>query len=184
MTGILVVFGLVQFVGQAPGSAWVLFTEQRLDWDPLTVGISMSVFGLIQVIVQATLTGRIVAALGELKAILTGIVADSVGLVGLAFAVQSWQILPIMIALGLGSMTVPAIQTLASQRAPQREQGRLQGILASLNSLTSIIGPITFTGIFALTRGGADGALWLCAAALYVPCAALVVREATRGCRS
>ena len=184
MTGILVVFGLVQFIGQAPGSAWVLFTEQRFDWDPLTVGISMSVFGLIQVIVQATLTGRIVATLGELKAILIGIVADSVGLIGLAFAVQTWQILPIMVALGLGSMTVPAIQTLASQRAPQREQGRLQGILASLNSLTSIIGPITFTGIFALTRGGADGALWLCAAALYVPCAALVVHEATRGCRS
>nr|AMP56812.1 tet_MFS_efflux [uncultured bacterium] len=180
MTGILVVFGLVQFVGQAPGSAWVLFTEQRFDWDPLTVGISLSIFGLIQVAVQATLTGRIVASFGEVKAILTGIVADSVGLVGLAFAVQSWQILPIMIALGLGSMTVPAIQTLVSQRVPQKEQGHLQGILASLNSFTSIIGPISFTGIFALTRGGADGTLWLCAAALYLPCAILVVREATR----
>lgn len=183
MMGILVAFGLVQFIGQAPGSAWVLFTEQRLDWDPLTVGISLSLFGLIQVIVQTTLTGRIVATFGESKAILVGIAADSLGLIGLTFVNQSWQMLPIMIALGLGSMTVPAIQALASQRASQREQGRLQGFLASMNSLTSIIGPLTFTGIFALTRGGTDGTLWLCAAAIYLPCAILVVREATRGCR-
>lgn len=176
MVGIILVFGLVQFVGQAPGSAWVLFTEQRLGWDPFDVGVSMSVFGLIQVVVQATLTGRIVATFGEFRTILIGIVADSLGLVGLAFVAQSWQILPIVITLGLGSMTVPTIQTLASQRVPEREQGRLQGTLASVNSLTSIIGPVTFTGIFALTRASADGALWVCAAAIYVPCAALVLR--------
>src|SRR5699024_11458963 len=32
ITFLLVAFGLVQFIGQAPGATWVLFTEHRLDW--------------------------------------------------------------------------------------------------------------------------------------------------------
>ena len=80
---------------------------------------------------------------------------------------------------------MPALQTLLSRRAPTRQQGRLQGTLASLNSLTSIFGPVAFTGIFAVTRTSADGTLWLCAAALYIPCAALLIGDAytSRGSR-
>ena len=46
---------------QAPGSTWVLFTQQRLDWNPVEVGVSLSIFGMVQVFVQAALTGRIVS---------------------------------------------------------------------------------------------------------------------------
>ncbi|WIY84261.1 Tet(A)/Tet(B)/Tet(C) family tetracycline efflux MFS transporter [Propionimicrobium sp. PCR01-08-3] len=182
---LLAVFGMVQFIGQAPGSSWVLFTQQRLDWSPVEVGVSLSIFGLVQVFVQAALTGRIVSRVGETRAILVGIVADAVGLIGLALIINAWAMLPILAALGLGGITMPALQTLLSGRVPDQRQGHLQGTLASLNSLTSIIGPVTFTGIFALTRMGADGTLWLCAAALYVPCALLMIREAyaSRGYR-
>ena len=80
--------------------------------------------------------------------------------------------------------TKVAIAFLLSRRAPEQQQGRLQGTLASLNSLTSIIGPVTFTGIFALTRTNADGTLWICAAALYVLCALLMIRETCASRRS
>jgi DHA1 family tetracycline resistance protein-like MFS transporter len=39
ITFLLIAFGLVQFIGQAPGATWVLFTEHRLDWSPVEVGI-------------------------------------------------------------------------------------------------------------------------------------------------
>lgn len=181
---LLAVFGIVQFIGQAPGSTWVLFTQQRLDWNPVEVGVSLSIFGMVQVFVQAALTGRIVSRIGETRAILVGIAADAIGLIGLALIASTWAMLPILAALGLGSITLPALQTLLSRRAPEQQQGRLQGTLASLNSLTSIIGPVTFTGIFALTRTNADGTLWICAAALYVPCALLMIRETCASRRS
>src|SRR5699024_12396494 len=60
ITFLLVAFGLVQFIGQSPGATWVLFTEHRLDWSPVEVGISLSVFGIVQVLVHVLLTGRIV----------------------------------------------------------------------------------------------------------------------------
>ena len=175
---LIAAFGLVQLIGQAPGSTWVLFTQQRLDWSPVEVGISLSLFGLVQVLVQAVLTGRVVTRLGETRTIYLGIVADASGLIGLAFVTGSWAMMPILAALGVGGITVPALQTLLSQRTPEQHQGRLQGHLASLNSLTSILGPIAFTTIFALSQIDADGTLWFCAAALYIPCAILVTRNA------
>ena len=175
---LIAAFGLVQLIGQAPGSTWVLFTQQRLDWSPVEVGISLSLFGLVQVLVQAVLTGRVVTRLGETRTIYLGIVADASGLIGLAFVTSSWAMMPILAALGVGGITVPALQTLLSQRTPEQHQGRLQGHLASLNSLTSILGPIAFTTIFALSPIDADGTLWFCAAALYIPCAILVTRNA------
>jgi DHA1 family tetracycline resistance protein-like MFS transporter len=182
---LLAVFGVVQFIGQAPGSTWALFTQLRLDWNPVEVGVSLSIFGMVQVFVQSALTGRIVSRLGETTAILVGIFADAIGLIGLALITHTWAMFPILAALGLGGITMPALQTLLSRRAPTRQQGRLQGTLASLNSLTSIFGPVAFTGIFAVTRTSADGTLWLCAAALYIPCAALLIGDAytSRGSR-
>jgi DHA1 family tetracycline resistance protein-like MFS transporter len=180
MALLLTAFGLVQFIGQAPGSTWVLFTQHRLAWNPGAVGISLSVFGLIQVIVQAMLTGPIVKRVGEVKAVLLGIVTDAAGLIGLVFVVDDWAMVPILMALGLGSITVPALQTLLSQRAPGHRQGRLQGTLAGLNSLSSIVGPLIFTSIFALTRTGADGGLWLCAVVFYLPCTILFLCAARR----
>lgn len=181
---LLAVFGIVQFIGQAPGSSWVLFTQQRLNWNPVEVGVSLSIFGMVQVFVQAALTGRIVSWIGETRTILVGIAADAVGLIGLALITSTWAMLPIVAALGLGGITMPALQTLLSRRAPEQQQGRLQGILASLNSLTSVIGPVAFTGIFAFTRTNFDGTLWICAAVLYVPCVFLTISETCASRRS
>lgn len=176
ITFLLVAFGLVQFIGQAPGATWVLFTEHRLDWSPVEVGISLSVFGIVQVLVQALLTGRIVEWIGEAKTVIIGCVTDALGLVGLAIVTDGLSMAPILAALGIGGIGLPALQTLLSQRVDEQHQGRLQGVLASINSVTSIFGPVAFTTIFALTYINADGFLWLCAAALYVPCVILIMR--------
>ena len=173
---LLIAFGLVQFIGQAPGSTWVLFTENRLAWGPVEIGISLSAFGVIQVIVQAALTGRLVERIGESNTAVLGFAADAVGLLGLAAVTNAWGMLPILAALGVGSISLPALQTMLSQRVNEEQQGRLQGALASINSITSIFGPIAFTVIFTLTHLHADGSLWLCAAALYIPCFVLAVR--------
>ena len=114
ITFLLVAFGLVQFIGQAPGATWVLFTEHRLDWSPVEVGISLSVFGIVQVLVQALLTGRIVEWIGEAKTVIIGCVTDALGLVGLAIVTDGLSMAPILAALGIGGIGLPALQTLLS----------------------------------------------------------------------
>ena len=64
-------------------------------------------------------------------------------------------------------MGLPALQSLMSAEVNEDRQGELQGVLASAQSITSIVGPLIGTTIFALTPG-MPGAVWLVAAALYL----------------
>jgi DHA1 family tetracycline resistance protein-like MFS transporter len=70
------------------------------------------------------------------------------------------------------------MNALASQQIPGNAQGELQGAVASLYSLSAIVGPPLMTQIFgAFSRGSAPvyfpGAAFLTAALLTVGCAAL-----------
>ena len=54
-----------------------------------------------------------------------------------------------MIPYALGGIAGPAIQSIISGQVPPNEQGELQGAITSLVSLTSIVGPVLMTGLFA-----------------------------------
>lgn len=43
----------------------------------------------------------------------------------------------------------PSLQSIISAQVPDNEQGELQGALTSLISLTSVVGPVLMTGLFA-----------------------------------
>jgi DHA1 family tetracycline resistance protein-like MFS transporter len=54
-----------------------------------------------------------------------------------------------MIPYCLGGIAGPALQSILSGHVPPNEQGELQGALTSLISLTSIVGPLVMTSLFA-----------------------------------
>jgi DHA1 family tetracycline resistance protein-like MFS transporter len=49
----------------------------------------------------------------------------------------------------LGGIAGPALQSIISAHVPKNEQGELQGSLTSVMSVTSIIGPLIMTNLFA-----------------------------------
>ena len=53
-----------------------------------------------------------------------------------------------LVPYGLGGIAGPALQSVISAQVPKNEQGELQGALASLVSLTAIIGPPLMTNVF------------------------------------
>jgi DHA1 family tetracycline resistance protein-like MFS transporter len=79
-----------------------------------------------------------------------------------------WIGVPVMALWGIAT---PSLQTIMTRLVDATEQGRLQGALASLVGLASLIGPTVFTQIFAVfISTGADwrlpGAPFLLAALL------------------
>jgi DHA1 family tetracycline resistance protein-like MFS transporter len=127
---------------------WSFFTMYKFNWNEKWVGISLGVSGLMAALVQGGLIRIVNPRIGNQKSILYGLLFYAIGMLLFAFATKSWMMFAILMVYGLGGITGPSLQSLISSAVPKNEQGELQGALASLVSVTSIIGPPLMTNSF------------------------------------
>ena len=134
---------------------------------------------------QGVLIRRINPALGPKRAIFVGMLLYALGFALFAFASQGWMMFVFLVPYCLGGIAGPALQGIISGQVPANEQGELQGALAGLVSLTSIVGPVLMTSLFRFfTRPAAPvyfpGAPFLLAAGLTLIGLGLAVRALAR----
>jgi DHA1 family tetracycline resistance protein-like MFS transporter len=134
---------------QAKDNMLVLYTARRYGWTPLDFGLFCAVLGPASIAVQAVGAGWAARRFGEGRAALGGMALQALGLVAMGLAPLSLGFWAANLPIVLGGVAGPAIQALLSSRAGSDEQGRLQGAVASIASLTSIAAPIGLTQLFA-----------------------------------
>ena len=168
LRSLLLIFIVISLIGQVGGTIWIIYGADRYGWSPFWVGTSLACFGLLHAFAQAFIAGPLTERWGERFAILTGVVTDALGSVLLAFASRGWMPFALMPLFCLGAIGLPALQSLLAKRVDAQAQGKLQGVLASLLSLTSIVGPVAVSGVYFATRASFPGLVWLAAAVLYL----------------
>lgn len=146
--GLIIALVLVYIGGHAIQSNWPYFTMFKFNWDSKMVGISLGVSGLMAIIVQGVLIRYLHPRIGNEKSVYIGLFLYSFGMLLFAFANLPWMMFAILVLYGLGGIAGPALQALISAEVPKNEQGEMQGTLASLMSVTSMIGPPLMTNIF------------------------------------
>jgi DHA1 family tetracycline resistance protein-like MFS transporter len=146
LTGSLILAFLAQ---QVATNVWALYTQDRFGWGPIDIGASLALAGVGGAIVQGGLVRVIVPRLGERRSMLAGLVLAVVGFVAFGFASRGWMLYALLVPLSLGGIAGPATQALLTREVGADAQGELQGSLASLNSVTAIVGPIVGTALFA-----------------------------------
>lgn len=134
-------------------STWVLSMSNRFGWNPMQVGLSLFIVGLTSVLVQGLLARKVIPLLGERACLIFGVVVGIAAFLGYGLATQSWMVYAIIAAASLGGVAGPALQSIVTRAVPPTEQGLLQGALASLNSVATIVGAISATQIFAYFTG-------------------------------
>ncbi len=155
-------------------SVWVLFTSYRFGWDEQTNGLTLGLVGLMAAIVQGLLVRPTIARWGERRTVTLGLAISSLAFLGYGLATQGWMVPCIIVFGAFGGITGPAIQSLVAGSVDPSDQGKIQGALTSLLSLTNIIAPLFFTaGLFSyFTSPQAairlPGAPFLCGSALLV----------------
>jgi DHA1 family tetracycline resistance protein-like MFS transporter len=163
--------------------AW--FVMYRYGWDQLMIGYALAAVGVASIIVQGGLTGPVVKAVGERRAIIVGLCFGISGFLIYTFGSTGFWVWVAIPVAALWSFYGPAAQSLMSQRVSPSEQGQLQGALGSMNSISFIIAPILYPQIFAAAidfKGSAGGLPVLGApffAAALLLLAALVIAERT-----
>lgn len=147
--GLVVSLVLIYIAAHAVQSNWTFFSIEKFGWSEKIIGISLGMFGILIAIVQGGLIRVINPKLGNEKSVYVGLLLYALGLFLFAFASQSWMMFLFMVPYCLGGIAGPALQAIITGHVPSNEQGELQGVLTSLMSATSIIGPPIMTNLFA-----------------------------------
>jgi DHA1 family tetracycline resistance protein-like MFS transporter len=164
---LLAMFLIFAINGDIPGTISVLYGTAKFHFDGVTVGLWLACFGVCHFLAQAFITGPLSKRFGDRGTLVIGVVVDTIAFLGFGFATQGWMAFALSPLSAIGGVGLPALQSLMSAEVSEERQGELQGVLASASSLTSIVGPLIGTTVFALTPG-MPGAVWLVAAALYL----------------
>lgn len=150
VVGFLAVIFFSQLGAQSHQTVWAYHTKLVFDWSGTQIGLSVALFGIMLMIVQGGLTGKVIERIGPGRTVMLGFALSLPANLLFAFAPAGYFMIIGIIIGAIGGLTFPAMQQMMSSRIPENAQGELQGAIASTISITSIIGPIIMTGTFAL----------------------------------
>ena len=122
---------------------FALFTEKRFGYDAHQTGYVFGFIGIIAVILQGGLIGRLVKMFGETALSRTGLLLMAAALYCLPFVTTLPMLLLVSALLAIANGLVnPTLNGLASQMIDRSWQGRALGLMQSAGSAGRLVGPL------------------------------------------
>jgi multidrug resistance protein len=122
---------------------FALFTEKRFGYDAQANGYLFGFVGIVSVIVQGGLIGRLIKMFGEVALARTGMILTTVSLALLPMSRSLGFLLLVSAGLSAGSgLASPPLTGLASQMIERSWQGRALGLMQSAGSSARLLGPL------------------------------------------
>ncbi len=154
LRGLMVLFFLVMFCFSMMETTLALFCQARFGFGARETSWLFVFVGVVLVIVQGGLLGRLVRRFGERRLILSGIVLMALGLLLLP-GPKLWLLLISLLLLAVGQgIHNPSTTGLLSRLTDERSQGSTIGLSRSFGALARILGPPAGTFIFAAAGPG------------------------------
>ena len=159
-------------------STFGFWTEARYGWGAREVGLSFMAVGVVSVVCQGFLAGRLARRFGEARVLAVGCLIFGTGLVGQVVASRLLPnadfLVPVIMAIGAFGMavTMPNISALISRSVDPDRQGAMLGLNMAASSSARIFGPMAAGAIFS---GVGHDWPFLIGAALTVPAAVMAI---------
>ncbi len=143
VTGILLLLVFVMSFGLAGFQGVMgLYVVDKFGFDTRQVGAIWMVMGVMLIVVQGGLTGRLTKRYGEVRLIVAGLAGGALGFLALSLAVGY---LTTLLAVGLFTLALaligPALNALISTFAGG-QQGAVMGLNSAAGSLGKVAGPL------------------------------------------
>jgi DHA1 family tetracycline resistance protein-like MFS transporter len=161
---VLVIYFLFIVAFSIMTTSFSLYTMFRFGYDAQHTGYLFAYVGLIAVIIQGGLIGRLVKRFGEIPLVIFGALCFAISLFAVPFVGPAAGGLGALL-LGGGvfsmgnSLATPALTSLASKSAGPAQQGIVLGVTQSTASLARAVGP-SLTALLissSIAHLGADG---------------------------
>lgn len=128
---------------------WAYFAIAAYGWSGVKVGLSLMLVGLSAALTQGLLLPVLIPRLGEVRAVMLGVMTVVALTAVYAFARSEWIIFGAILVNGLSGLVLPSINALNSRAVDAASQGELQGATQAMSSIAAIVGPPLYTGLFA-----------------------------------
>lgn len=143
MAPLMVLYFFTIFAFATMEATFPLLTQDRLGFTEVENGYVFAYIGVLIVILQGGLVGRLAKRFGERALIVAGALCLAVSLALLPFAPTLGMLLLVLVPLAVGNgLTNPSLTSLISQTAESSAQGETLGIAQSLASLGRVLGPL------------------------------------------
>lgn len=156
----MIIFFLASFAFSNFESTFALFLKGRMHLSNRDVTWLFVYVGLLAVIIQGGLIGRLVVRFGERALIMAGAIALVPAYLFMVFVPSiPWlmAVLPFL-AIGAGFLN-PALSSMVSRLSTADEQGGMLGVYQSVSSLARITGP--FCGVYLFKSVGERWPFWV-----------------------
>ena len=161
---VLVIYFLFIVAFSIMTTSFSLYTMFRFGYDAQHTGYLFAYVGVIAVIIQGGLIGRLVKRFGELPLVIVGAFCFAISLFAVPFVGPAAGGLgALLIGGGVfsagNSLATPALTSLASKSVGPAEQGTILGVTQSVASLARAVGPSLAAVLIAssVAHLGADG---------------------------
>jgi DHA1 family tetracycline resistance protein-like MFS transporter len=131
--------GLAQFILY---TTWVLYASFKFGWGPMENGWSLAVVGIMSVLVQGVLLGRLLKRYSPQRLAMIGLVSSTIAYALYGAASQGWMMYVIIVFNLLAFTVTASIQSIISSAADASTQGQTMGAVSSLNSLMAVVAPV------------------------------------------
>ena len=144
----LVVFFLYEFAFYVYPAVWVYFSKTQFGWNSAMIGVSLASFGISIAVVQGLFIRHIIPKLGERDTIVFGLIFNISVFLVLGFITSAFWAFLLAPVSALGAIVIPAMRGIMANKAEDNQQGEVQGIVASTQSLAVIFAPLVLTYVF------------------------------------
>ena len=117
------------------------------------VGVLLALVGVLDMIVQGLLVGRVTKRLGDRTTMVLGLFGGAAGIALMGLAPTGLIFTLAMIPNALWGLAMPTLQSLMTQHVSESEQGQLQGATMSVASIAGVASPLFFGSVYAFSIG-------------------------------
>ncbi len=130
-------------------AVWSFWSKEVFNWSSGMIGFSLACYGIGITLVQGFIIRlKFVNKIGNVNIVSLSLVFGSFSLFVLGFTTAGWLVFLLIPFSALSELLTPTITSYTSNKVSKMEQGELQGVIAGLSAITSIISPLVMTFIF------------------------------------
>jgi len=141
-------------------AVFAYFAIARYGWSTSVLGIALAIYGLSMAIIQAGLIRVFLRYLGEARTAVFGLSAGILGFIILSFLSSGLVSLILTPLFALRAVSSTALTGLMSRQTTDDAQGELQGILAAVSGVATLLAIPLMTQVFAMANAPSSTNPW------------------------